>query len=57
MKNKRYFNIRLSVETDGNTTMTEFTDKVMELVESNNWTVGGGFVETDEEGNEIKSND
>ncbi len=50
----KYFTITLSVETSDEENLETFTDKIMAVIDSENWTCGGGFCETDEEGNPIR---
>jgi uncharacterized protein YggL (DUF469 family) len=52
----KHFTINLSVSVpDDNTTLDSFSDKIMEVIDNNNWTAGGGFAMVDEEGEPIDS--
>jgi hypothetical protein len=57
MANKRYFNIDATVEVPAWFTFDEFETAFGKFIEQNSWTYGGGIVELDEEGNQIKSED
>lgn len=46
----KYFKITLSIETSDDENLETFTDKIMDTIEINNWTVGGGFEQTDSDG-------
>lgn len=46
----KYFKITLSVETSDDENLETFTDKIMNVIDLENWTCGGGFSETNEDG-------
>lgn len=51
----KYYTINLTVSTQDNINLETFTDVIMDTIEKEDWTCGGGFCEVDEEGNPIKS--